>query len=159
VHPDVVVRPLSEPDARRAGGECSAAWDGQRAGRWTVLTAWLGDRLVGSGFLRWERPFLPDIAARLPGQVEVAFLQVQPDLRGHGIGTALLELAERLAGERGVRSLGLGVGDDNAGARRLYERLGYRANGLRYTVEYESVDDDGRTAKREESGTYLIKVL
>lgn len=66
---------------------------------------------------------------------------------------------ERIAHERSVGSLGLAVGDHHLRARRLYERLGYRSNGLRYTIRYESVDDGGGTRTVVESGTYMLRHL
>lgn len=46
--------------------------------------------------------------------------------RGQGVGTALLDAVEQLARRRRCRALRLEVRADNAGAIRLYERLGYR---------------------------------
>jgi ribosomal protein S18 acetylase RimI-like enzyme len=156
VPPDADIRLMTAQDAEHVGAD---AWEGQNAGRWSVLTAWLEGRLVGSGMLRWEGPFIPDIASCLPGQVEVGFLQVTADQRGRGIGTALIELAEAVARDRGVPSLGLAVGDDNARARGLYERLGYRDTGLRYTLQYEAVAESGRVLTVVESGHYVVTEL
>jgi ribosomal protein S18 acetylase RimI-like enzyme len=52
---------------------------------------------------------------------------VAPELRGRGIGTALMAAAEELVCSRGFVAIVLGVEDSNPGARRLYERLGYEA--------------------------------
>ncbi|MDX1516253.1 MAG: GNAT family N-acetyltransferase [Woeseiaceae bacterium] len=49
-----------------------------------------------------------------------------PQFRGRGIGTQLLELAERHAAEKGFDKTSLIVFEQNAAARRLYERAGYR---------------------------------
>lgn len=46
--------------------------------------------------------------------------------RGQGVGSALLDAVEQLARRRRCRALRLEVRADNAGAIRLYERLGYR---------------------------------
>lgn len=46
--------------------------------------------------------------------------------RGQGVGSVLLDAAEHLARRRRCRALRLEVRADNAGAIRLYERLGYR---------------------------------
>ena len=45
--------------------------------------------------------------------------------RGLGVGTALMRAAETTAGRMGKRVMSLGVIGENAGAIRLYERLGY----------------------------------
>jgi ribosomal protein S18 acetylase RimI-like enzyme len=52
---------------------------------------------------------------------------VTPPLQGGGIGTELMCAAEELTCERGYHAVVLGVEDVNPDARRLYERLGYRA--------------------------------
>ena len=44
---------------------------------------------------------------------------------GDGVGTALMEAAETRARERGYRFVTLNVVDENAAARRFYERHGY----------------------------------
>jgi ribosomal protein S18 acetylase RimI-like enzyme len=54
---------------------------------------------------------------------------VTPALQGGGIGTQLMHAAETFACGRGYEAIALGVEDSNAGARRLYERLGYREVG------------------------------
>jgi ribosomal-protein-alanine acetyltransferase len=46
--------------------------------------------------------------------------------RGRGLGETLLKAAEHAARKRGCVSLRLEVRQDNAGAIRLYERLGFR---------------------------------
>lgn len=52
-------------------------------------------------------------------------LAVVPDVRGAGIGRALLASAERFARERGCCKLTLEVQEDNRPARMLYERFGF----------------------------------
>lgn len=49
-----------------------------------------------------------------------------PEYRGQGIGSELLALAEVHAEEKGFAKLSLIVFEQNDGARRLYERNGYR---------------------------------
>lgn len=50
---------------------------------------------------------------------------VRDDLRGRGLGTALLDAAESYAKGRGAKALFLEVGTGNPDAHRLYERRGY----------------------------------
>ena len=61
---------------------------------------------------------------------EIESLSVRPDLRGAGIGTALLDGLERALADDGVTDLVLGVLPGNDAARRLYERRGYRPTWL-----------------------------
>jgi ribosomal protein S18 acetylase RimI-like enzyme len=72
-------------------------------------------------------------------------IAVAPEFRGQGLAAMLLRDAEAVARERGSRSLRLEVRADNAGAIRLYERLGYRAFG--HIAGYYS---DGAAAVRYE---------
>ena len=52
-------------------------------------------------------------------------MAVLPQYRGQGIGHRLLELAEANAREHELGKLSLIVFDENAGAKRLYERTGF----------------------------------
>jgi ribosomal protein S18 acetylase RimI-like enzyme len=45
---------------------------------------------------------------------------------GHGVGSALIDAARRVAVDAGCRRLWLITTNDNAGAQRLYARLGFR---------------------------------
>ncbi len=54
---------------------------------------------------------------------------VHPEWRGRGVGSALLKAAEDEAGRQGCLSMALDVETDNAGAIRLYQRLGYGITG------------------------------
>jgi len=56
----------------------------------------------------------------------VNVLACYPRYRGMGYGTQLLGLAERIATGANLDEMSIIVACDNAGARRLYERLGYR---------------------------------
>jgi ribosomal protein S18 acetylase RimI-like enzyme len=56
----------------------------------------------------------------------MANLNVRPDMRGRGLATALIREMERLARAAGHEAIYLGVHEENAPARSLYERLGYR---------------------------------
>ena len=63
-------------------------------------------------------------------------LFVSPDVRGGGVGRALMERARRLAEETGAVGLELVTAVTNRGAQRLYESLGYRLDDgfLRYEL-------------------------
>ena len=54
-------------------------------------------------------------------------LFVRPDLRGQGIGSALVRRASELARSEGLPRLLLEVNDANPRARGLYQRLGFTA--------------------------------
>lgn len=68
---------------------------------------------------------LPD-EVTLTAQGFIAYMAVNPDRRGAGIGTALLAAAEGEARRLGLPYMALMVTEENAAARRLYQRAGYR---------------------------------
>ncbi|WP_051231894.1 GNAT family N-acetyltransferase/peptidase C39 family protein [Kaistia adipata] len=81
------------------------------------------------------------------GMARLYSIAVHPDLRGSGIGAALIAEAEAVAYARDRFLLRLEVREDNAGGIRLYERLGYRRIG-RYLDYYEDHTDALRFEKR-----------
>ena len=49
-----------------------------------------------------------------------------PEFQGRGLGSALLKLAEQTALDRGFKETSLIVFEQNVGAKRLYDRKGYK---------------------------------
>lgn len=75
-------------------------------------------RLLQLGWIsRYQPPY---------GEIYIDSIAVSTEARGKGIGTKLLSFIERLARERKFESLSLDVMFENARARELYERMGYR---------------------------------
>lgn len=83
-----------------------------------------------------------------PATWYVNVLAVQPRFRGKGLGTRLLGRAEEIGRALGKSGMSVIVSDTNAGARRLYERCGYRVAATRPKVKdaWENVgwENDGR---------------
>lgn len=70
-----------------------------------------------------------DVEGAAPGDEQLRRLYVHPERQNGGIGTALMKAAlahPRLGGARGIY---LDVWEKNSGARRLYERFGFRVVG------------------------------
>ena len=65
-----------------------------------------------------------------PYEFIVDSLAVDRSSRGMGVGTALMQRAEEMAGSVGKRTMSLGVIGENEGAIRLYERLGYKTTRI-----------------------------
>ncbi len=78
---------------------------------------------------------LEELESLVPGTWYVNVLAAYPEQRGKGWGTALLGVAERLARATGKRGMSIIVTDSNTGARRLYERCGYRELARRAMVK------------------------
>jgi ribosomal protein S18 acetylase RimI-like enzyme len=72
------------------------------------------------------------------GSYHVVELHVAPDLRGGGIGSALLRHAEGLARERGCARINLTTSITNP-ALRLYLRHGYLETGRLTAPGYEAL--------------------
>ncbi|MGQ7787502.1 GNAT family N-acetyltransferase [Nesterenkonia sp. K-15-9-6] len=135
----------------------------QTSGIGTGLVAFCGEELSGSLELCWTWP------------AEVRNVHVVETWRGQGIGTALMNAAEQAVLARAAQgesaddgepaddeealSLQLRVSADNAGGRRLYERLGYRPTGVRTTTTFSSVDDGGAPGTATETEELLVKRL
>ena len=75
---------------------------------------------------------LEDLAG---GTWYVNVLATYPQFRGQGHGRALLQLAETLARAASRQGMSIIVSDGNTGARRLYERHGYRQVDARPMVQ------------------------
>ena len=78
---------------------------------------------------------LQELENLAPGTWYVNVLAAYPEHRGRGCGSRLLSIAERIAAETARRGLSLIVSDSNTGARRLYERCGYREIATRPMVK------------------------
>jgi ribosomal protein S18 acetylase RimI-like enzyme len=97
--------------------------------------------------------YLPDEQAGMLSQLVTHWL-----LQGHGLGTRLIEEAERRILGRGFTRSLLGVETDNLRASSLYERLGYRAYG-RDTESWEEQNEDGTVRLHTTEFIQLEKAL
>ena len=110
-----------------------ARWDGVFAGYVTVL---------------WRSVYEPFAAADIP---EVSDFNVLPAFRRRRIGSALMDVAERLIGARSaIAGIGVGLHHDYGAAQRLYALRGYvpdargiTAHGVRLNGgDSAKIDDD-----------------
>jgi ribosomal protein S18 acetylase RimI-like enzyme len=86
---------------------------------------------------------LQELENLAPGTWYVNVLAVRPRYRGQGLGTRLLRLADETGRSLAKRGMSVIVSDANAGARRLYERCGYRETATRAMVK-EGWQNEGR---------------
>jgi ribosomal protein S18 acetylase RimI-like enzyme len=121
---------------------------------------WLADLdsagIVGQAFvsLRSGRAELSDGFSR----AYVYAFRVKPSYRGQGVGTQIMATIETDLLRRGYQSVTLNVARDNAGARRLYERLGYQVVGSdpgRWTY----IDHKGKQQQVVEPAWRMEKLL
>ena len=66
-----------------------------------------------------------------------------PEYRGRGIGSRLMALAEQQARQRGLKKLSLIVFEQNSGAKRLYDNLGYREAAREQVVTHPLIHHGG----------------
>ena len=117
-----------------------------------MLVAELDGRVVGTvsmgghGFQR-------------PGSLRLFALDVGPDFRRGGVGTALVRAVEAIASGRGLDEVNLEVAIDNEDAIRLYERLGYRRHGEPVMDRWEKRLDDGSSLLVEVPSWVMVKRL
>lgn len=76
-------------------------------------------------FPEFIRPLI-ELEQCVPDSYYVNMLAVYPQFRGRGVGTALMGRVDGLARQAGSTLSSVAVFEENAGALRLYERLGYR---------------------------------
>ena len=84
--------------------------------------------------------------------------RIQPPYRDKGLGTYMLQIAEKDLVERGFQWVTLNVARDNPDARRLYERLGYRVIAME-PGNWTYRDDHGITREVHEPAWRMEKRL
>jgi RimJ/RimL family protein N-acetyltransferase len=97
--------------------------------RWPVapgvmLGGFVGDRLIGFTGLRVE----PMVKTRHKGFIYTVY--VDQAFRGLGLATGMVEAAIAAGRDAGLRFVTLTCAVGNDGARRIYERLGFRTFGI-----------------------------
>jgi ribosomal protein S18 acetylase RimI-like enzyme len=90
-----------------------------------LLTAWRHTRPVGIVYLWLEKAEEAELREHLPDTPILNHLEIHPDHRGRGIGTKLINAAERRLGKLGFDQVALAVEVTNRRATRLYRRLGF----------------------------------
>lgn len=81
----------------------------------------------GAGYLA----LVPDLAGK---RVLLSKIYVKAELRGAGLGRALVEFAEKRCRELGCGGLWLTVNRNNAGSIAFYERMGFRKTNAQVTA-------------------------
>lgn len=100
------------------------------SGRDAVLVAELGDGPVVGMVEVLRNPEPPEHQILRPAPTAQVHTVVLADVRGHGVGAALLDAAGRWAIDQGITYLSAGIHHRNAGAVRFYSRHGYTGSGL-----------------------------
>ncbi|WP_407426827.1 GNAT family N-acetyltransferase [Arcticibacter sp.] len=67
-----------------------------------------------------------------PGEFYIDTIGVSPEKQGYGLGTQLLEAGIKRGTALGHRRIGLLVNPENSKAKKFYERMGFREQGIRH---------------------------
>jgi GNAT superfamily N-acetyltransferase len=125
------------------------------------LVAWVGGEATGGAMVVFPGHPEWSPSAYREGCPEIRDLRVAAAWRRRGIATALVVAAERETRSAGFARLGLGVGveDDYAAARSLYERLGYMFAHGPFVQAARLETNDGTPLPVAGVCTYLVKEL
>lgn len=123
------------------------------SGETVLMLAFDGAHCVGRAELLLSVA-APEVRERYPGVPEVNGVEVTHARRGEGIGRLLVAAVARAALERGHEQGGIGVAPENAGAQRLYQRLGFTGS-LLYVDRYSVTYDDGRRHDSADTCVFL----
>lgn len=129
----------------------------QSAGKRVVLVALLGGKFAGYLTVIWEPDYPPFRESGIP---EINDFNVLHALRRNGIGTRLMDEAERIVGERSVYSgIGFGMGADYGPAQRLYVLRGYVPDGNGLYDHSKPVTHGEQITVSHDLAIYLTKRL
>lgn len=114
------------------------AWSSPQPPRFRTLVA--VDQQV-RGFVTYGPYRLDDGSGAVdPAAGEVLLIYVDPNHHGRGAGHALMDAAVARLREDGFREARLWVLEDNAPARRFYERYGFVTDGARHLFQVRPPD-------------------
>lgn len=110
----------------------------QAAGKRLVFIAVKGGEDAGYAMLNFQPGYPPFRRLAIP---EIQDLNVVQIFRRQGVAAALIGHCEDLARERGMETMGIGVGlnRDYGPAQRLYVRLGYLPDGAGAVYDRQAV--------------------
>lgn len=114
------MHPVELSTARAFWGTSLAAAD---RGARIVFGAYDGDVLIGTVTL------LLDCPPNQPHRAEIAKMMTRVSRRGEGVARSLMEVAERVAIEKGRTLLNLDTAEDE-GAAGFYEKMGFQKTGV-----------------------------
>lgn len=77
-----------------------------------------------------------------PDPIELERIYVDADHQGRGIGATLMQAVIDYAKSQGHGTIWLGVWEMNAGARKFYEKHGFRAAGRKYFMVGDDRQND-----------------
>jgi GNAT superfamily N-acetyltransferase len=166
---NLVIRPLQDRDV----APISAAFDSlgwnkprtqyerylseQQRGVRAVFVAFVDDEFAGYLTVNWNPTYPPFLDDGIP---EIQDFNVLPSFRRQGIGTRLMDEAEREVSQRStVAGIGVGMSPDYGAAQRLYILRGYVPDAQGLTRSGSPVKHGDDIVVNETLVLYLTKSL
>lgn len=155
------IQPIAEAFAAIGWDKPASQYEGylaeQAAGERPVLVAYLDGVFAGYVTVKWLSHYPAFAEANIP---EIADFNVLPQYQRRGIGTRLMDEAERLIAERSaVAGIGVGLIADYGAAQRLYILRGYVPDGAGMTYFDKVVQYLDPIAADHDLGLYFTKTL
>jgi len=129
----------------------------QQRGVREALVALQGGAFVGYVTIVWVADYAPFHDAAIP---EISDFNVLPPVRRQGIGSRLMDEAERRIHERShIAGIGVGLFADYGAAQRLYVRRGYVPDGRGIVAHHRRVTWGDTVVVDDDLVLYLTKAL
>lgn len=129
----------------------------QRRGARVALVALQRGVFVGYVTIVWESDYAPFHDAGIP---EISDFNVLPPARRQGIGSRLIDEAERRIHERSrVAGIGAGLFADYGAAQRIYVKRGYVPDGRGIVAHHRRVTWGDTVVVDDDLVMYLTKAL
>ena len=124
----------------------------------TIIVAKEDGKFCGYVTIKWKSDYSSFEQQSIP---EIADLNVLPSYQKKGIGTQLIRACEKMASERGLTNIGIGVGmtADYGNAQRLYVQLGYVTDGQGLHCQNLPVSYGYKVLVDDDLVIYLIKLI
>jgi GNAT superfamily N-acetyltransferase len=129
----------------------------QQIGIRAVLVAFVRGEFAGYLTINWNTIYQPFRDRGIP---EIQDFNVLPRFRWQGVGTSLMDTAERKVYERSsVAGIGVGMSPGYGAAQRLYVLRGYVPDGKGLTYEGCIVEQGDKITVNDGLVLYLTKTL
>jgi GNAT superfamily N-acetyltransferase len=127
----------------------------QSEGRRTALVAFKDGAFAGYLTINWQSDYPPFREAGIP---EIQDFNVLPRLRRQGIGSALMDEAERRIAQRSaIIGIGVGLYADYGPAQRLYALRGYLPDGRGLIYQNQVMVPGSQVTVDDDLVLYLTK--
>ncbi|TYP71986.1 GNAT family N-acetyltransferase [Paenibacillus methanolicus] len=153
---ELVYRVFHESGIGKPMAYIRECWEQNEAGDRITLLAFYQGAFAGSLHLL-HRSHYPYFAQN--GIPEINDFNVIPALRKHGIGTALMDEAEKIAlGQHSIVGIGVGLYRDYGSAQRMYAKRGYVPDGRGVMVHNQPVVPGSSVCVDDDLVLYFTKV-